>query len=74
MVDASCFQARSVGAVGTVTGLGAGTSKGEAFARATDEVDGDVGAKETLVSAAVGKDNSELPFTAPPSVRKWKLE
>lgn len=73
-LEASCFQARSVGAEGTATGLEVGMSKAEAFARVTEEAEGDEGSnEETLVSTVLGKDNSEFPFTAPPSVRKWKL-
>lgn len=70
MVEASCFQASSVGAEGTVAGLGVGTSRVGALAIVTEVVDGDEGAKEVLVSAALGKEDSEFPFTAPPSVRK----
>lgn len=58
---------------GTDAAFGVATSRAEAFAIVTEEVDGDKGDKEVLVSAADGKDNSEFIFTAPPSVRKWKL-
>lgn len=69
MVEASCFQASSVGAEGTVAGLRAPSRVG-ALARVAEVAGGDEGAKEVLVSAAVGKGDSELFFTAPPSVRK----
>lgn len=80
MVEASCFQARRVGAEGMVAGLAVGTSRPEAVAIAaavvTEGAGGEDGANEGLVSVAVfGKEASVFPFTAPPaSVRKWKLQ
>ena len=74
MVEASCFQASRVGVEGTAAGLGAGPSREETVAAVTGGAGGDTGAKEGLVSAdEAGKEASALPFTAPPSVRKWKL-
>lgn len=74
MVEASCFQASRVGVEGTVARLGVGPSREETVAVVTGGAGGDEGAKEGLVSAAeAGKEASEFPFTAPPSVRKWKL-
>jgi len=70
MVEASCFQASSVGAEGTVAGLGVGTSRAGALAMVADVADGDEGPSEALLSVAVEKGDSELLFTAPPSVRK----
>lgn len=75
MVEASCFQASSVGVEGTVAGLGVGPSREDTVAVVTGGAGGDDGAKAGLVSAAeVGKEASVFPFTAPPSVRKWKLQ
>lgn len=72
MVEASCFQASSVGVEGTAAGLGVGPSR---EAVVMGGAGGDEGAKAGLVSAAeVGKGASGFPFTAPPSVRKWKLQ
>ena len=74
MVEASCFQASRVGVEGTAARLGVGPSREEAVAVVTGGTGGDAGAKEGLVSAAeAGKAASGFPFTAPPSVRKWKL-
>lgn len=70
MVEASCFQASSVGAEGTVAGLGVGTSRAGALAMVTEVADGDEGASEALFSVVVEKGDSELFFTVPPSVRK----
>jgi len=70
MVDASCFQASSGGAEGTVAGVGGGTSRAGALAMVADVADGDEGPSEALLSVAVEKGDSELLFTAPPSVRK----
>lgn len=59
---------------GTAARLGVGPSREEAVAVVTGGAGGDAGAKEGLVSAAeAGKAASGFPFTAPPSVRKWKL-
>lgn len=75
MVEASCFQASRVGVEGTAAGLGVGPSREETVAVVTAGAGGDEGAKEGLVSAAdTGKEASAFPFTAPPSVRKWKLQ
>lgn len=75
MVEASCFQASRVGAEGTVARLGVGPSREDTVAVVTGGAGGDEGAKEGLVSAAeAGKEASALPFEAPPSVRKWKLQ
>lgn len=75
MVEASCFQASRVGVGGTAARLGAGPSREEAAAVVTGGAGGDEGAKEALVSAAeAGNEASVPPFTAPPSVRKWKLQ
>lgn len=74
MVEASCFQASRVGLEGTAARLGVGPSREEAVAVVMGGAGGDEGAKEGLVSAAeAGKEASTFPFTAPPSVRKWKL-
>lgn len=70
MVEASCFQASSVGAEGTVAGLGVGMSRAGALAMVTEVADGDEGANEALFSVVVEKGDSELLFTVPPSVRK----
>ena len=75
MVEASCFQASRVGVEGTAARLGVGPSIEETVAVVMGGAGGDEGAKEGLVSAAeAGKEASEFPFTAPPSVRKWKLQ
>lgn len=75
MVEASCFQASRVGAEGTAARLGVGPSREDTVAVVTGGAGGDEGAKEGLVSAAeAGKEASALPFAAPPSVRKWKLQ
>lgn len=75
MAEASCFQASSVGVDGTAAGLGVGPSREETVAVVTGGAGGDEGAKAGLVSAAeAGKEASVFPFTAPPSVRKWKLQ
>lgn len=75
MVEASCFQASRVGVEGTAAGPGVGPSREETVAVVTGGAGGDAGAKEGLVSAAeAGKEASVFPFTAPPSVRKWKLQ
>jgi len=70
MVEASCFQASSVGAEGTAAGLGVGASRAGALAMVTEVADGDEGASEALHSVVVEKGDSELLFTVPPSVRK----
>lgn len=74
MLEASCFQARSVGADGTLAGLAVGPSAAAAVARMAEAVDGEEGVMEALFSAGGGKLCSEVPFAAPPSVRKWKLQ
>lgn len=75
MVEASCFQASRVGAEGTAARLGVGPSREDTVAEVMGGAGGDEGAKEGLVSAAeAGKEASALPFAAPPSVRKWKLQ
>lgn len=75
MVEASCFQASRVGVEGTAARLGVGPSREDTVAVVMGGAGGDVGAKEDLVSAAeAGKEASEFPFAAPPSVRKWKLQ
>lgn len=74
MVEASCFQASSVGAEGRAAGFGVGTSRAGALAMVAEAADGDEGASEALFSVAVEKGDSELLFTVPPSVRKWKLQ
>lgn len=75
MVEASCFQASNVGVEGTEAGLAAGPSRQVPGTVVPGGAGGGEGAKGGLVSAAeAGKEASELPFTVPPSVRKWKLE
>lgn len=75
MVEASCFQASRVGVEGTAARLGVGPSREDTVAVVTGGAGGDEGAKEGLVSAAEAENEaSALPFAAPPSVRKWKLQ
>lgn len=74
MVEASCFQASRLGAEGTTAGLAASPSREAAVAVVTEGAGGDVGAVDGLGSAVEAwREASVLPFTAPPSVRKWKL-
>jgi hypothetical protein len=74
MVEASCFQASRVGVEGTEARLGVGPSREAPGTVVPGSAGGDEGAKGGLVSTAeAGKEASVVPFTAPPSVRKWKL-
>lgn len=72
MLDASCFQASSVGVEGAGAVLGVRPSTDAA--EVTGGAGGDEGAWGGLASVVGGKVPSVFPFAAPPSVRKWKLQ